>query len=83
MRYWFRGELLPLPADLLLELKVIKNELLMTQIKLDATQNKLEVKELELTNTLNALHSEKQARASLETELARMREELSRTKPQT
>jgi hypothetical protein len=83
VRYWFRGELLPLPADLLQELKVIKNQLLVARTELDAAQTKLEVTEVELGKTLTALDSERQVRASLEAEVARMREELSRTKPQS
>jgi Uma2 family endonuclease len=75
VRYWFRAELLPLPGELLQKLNV-------TQIKLDATQNKLDATQSELAKTMNVLDSERQARSSLEAELAKLREEMARTKPQ-
>ncbi|HEV3385168.1 MAG TPA: Uma2 family endonuclease [Gemmata sp.] len=75
VRYWFRGELLPLPGELLQKLNV-------TQNKLDAAQNKLDATQSELAKTMNVLDSERLVRVSLEAELARLREEMVRTKPQ-
>lgn len=52
MRYWFRGELVPLPGDLLKERDAIRQQ----------------------------LDAERQARAAVEAELAKLREELAKAK---
>ncbi len=59
VRYWFRGELLPLPADL--------------QRALDETQKRLEDAERESSQLRQQLDQERQARQALERELARLR----------
>jgi Uma2 family endonuclease len=69
VRYWFRGELLPLPGELL-------EQLTDARIKLNVVQGKL-------NTAINALDSERQARAILEAELTKLREEMARTKSQT
>jgi len=83
MRYWYRGELLPLPGDLLQELNDTKNKLNVTQTKLNVTQTKLNVTQQQLNSTASFLDSERLARASLEAELIKLREELARAKPQS
>jgi Uma2 family endonuclease len=69
VRYWFRGELIPLPGELLEEL--------------NATKNRLNAAEGQLSTITKTLDSERQVRASLEAEVARLREELARNKPQS
>jgi Uma2 family endonuclease len=83
VRYWFRGNLLPLPGDLLQKLNATESKLDATQTKLDATQTKLECIEEELTSTKNVLDTERQARTNLEAELVRLKEDLARSRPPT
>jgi hypothetical protein len=61
VRYWFRGELLPLPGDLLRQL--------------NATRDELAAAQGELTIAKTELDAERQARLALEAELARLRGE--------
>jgi Uma2 family endonuclease len=73
-RYWFRGELLPLPGDLLRQLTAVKDQLAASQEALQDAQGKLGQAE-------RRADAERQARVAVEAELARLREELARTKP--
>lgn len=75
VRYWFRGELIPLTGDLFLQLNATQNQL-------NATQNQLNTTQGELTATKDALDAERQARLTLDAELAKLREELARAKGQ-
>jgi Uma2 family endonuclease len=75
VRFWFRGELLPLPGDLLLELRALRSQLSSTKEQLIATADALKT-------TTASLESEKHARLAAEAELARLREELARSRPQ-
>jgi Uma2 family endonuclease len=68
MRYWFRGELLPLPGDLLRQINAAKTELTKTKGELTATKSELS--------------AERKAREASEAELTRMREELAKAKKQ-
>jgi Uma2 family endonuclease len=66
-RYWFRGELLPLPGDLLRQLTAVKDQLAASQQALQDAQGKL---------------TEAERRAALaEAELARLKEEMARARP--
>jgi hypothetical protein len=94
MRYWFRGELLPLPGDLLRRLNATESKLTATQVKLTATEQQLTAKAGELTaaqEKLNAeaaakaeaerqAETERAARLAAEAELARLCEELAKAK---
>jgi Uma2 family endonuclease len=64
VRYWFRGELLPLPGDLLRQLNSAREQLAAAQV--------------ELTTAQTALDAERQARLALEAEVARIKEELAK-----
>jgi Uma2 family endonuclease len=75
VRYWFRGELLPLPGDLLRALNATKTELTTTRTELTAMKTELGTAKTELT-------AERKAREEAEAELARLREELARAKGQ-
>jgi Uma2 family endonuclease len=66
MRYWYRGELLPLPADLQRALDEVRQRLAATQSRLDATQSRLDA-------TQSQFDAERQARQAVEEELARLR----------
>ncbi len=66
VRYWFRGELLPLPGDLLRQLNATRDEL-------TAAKGELTAAKTELTAAKTELDAERQARAALEAELARLR----------
>jgi len=67
VRFWFRGELLPLPADL-------QRELIRTRVQLKQTQERLEQTELDLQQA-------NQRASALEQELAQLRERLGKTQP--
>ena len=73
VRYWFRGELLPLPDELLRQLNAVQNELSTAQAELSTAQ-------VELTTTRVELTAEQAARAAVEAELARLREELAKAR---
>lgn len=67
VRYWFRGELLPLPADL--------------QRDLDLTRKRLAKAEKELASATTQLDVERLARLAAEEEVLRLRAQLDKTRP--
>jgi Uma2 family endonuclease len=69
VRYWFRGELLPLPGDLLQQLNATREELTATRT--------------ELTRAKGELDAARLARLALEVEVARLREEAAKAKGQS
>lgn len=69
VRYWFRGELLPLPGDLLRQVHSLTTRLTKTESRLNETESRLNETEQELI-------TERQARVDLENELVRLRAEL-------
>lgn len=68
VRYWFRGELLPLPGELLRQVNAARAQLNTARDELDTTRGELD--------------AERQARLTAEAELARLRLELARAKRQ-
>jgi hypothetical protein len=66
MRYWFRGELLPLPADLLRERDAALKQLDASRQQLDASRQQFD--------------AERAARLAAEAELVKLREELAKAK---
>ena len=73
MRFWFRGKLLPLPGDLLVELNAIRKSLTSTKKELTSTKKELTSTKKELTSTQaqlsvsqNAIETERKAREALE-----------------
>jgi hypothetical protein len=72
VRFWFRGELLPLPGDLLRERDETKQQLGQTQRQLGQTQQQLELERRRVDE------EQKGRQACLEEELGRLREELKR-----
>jgi Uma2 family endonuclease len=68
VRFWFRGELLPLPGDLLRQLNAVRAELTTTKTQ--------------LTTTKEELGAERKARQAAEEEIARLRDELTKAKGQ-
>jgi Uma2 family endonuclease len=89
MRYWYQGELLLLPAELLCLRDEMRQRLAQTQSRLDAaqsrldaTQNELDAKQSELGIARSRLAAqsdlarERQARVAAEQELARLRAQL-------
>jgi hypothetical protein len=69
VRFWFRGELLPLSGDLLRQLNAVRAELITTKT--------------ELSSTKTELATERKAREAAEAEVARLREELAKAKGQS
>ena len=66
VRYWFRGELLPLPGELLGQLNGVRSELVAERAARQTAERERD--------------AERQARLAAEAELARLREELARAK---
>jgi hypothetical protein len=75
VRFWFRGELLPLPGDLLKRLTDTEQQLTDTKRQLTDTKRRL-------TATEKLAEAERQARLEAEAELSRLREELARARGQ-
>ena len=80
VRFWFRGELLPLPGELLLRLDEVEESLATTQDRLEqsettlaATRGRLEQSEATIATTQADL-------ASAQDEIARLRDELRRSR---
>jgi len=87
VRYWFRGELVPLPGDLVVrlastqgELTTTRGELTTTRGELTTTRGELTTTQGELTTTQGELSSEREARRAAEEENARLRDELARAR---
>jgi Uma2 family endonuclease len=78
VRYWFRGELLPLPGDLLRQLNEIQSQLAEKLEELTAAQSHLAEKKEELTAEQAARQAAERRVAEQATELARLREELAK-----
>jgi hypothetical protein len=76
VRFWFRGELLPLPADLLRQLEQARHDLQETQRDLQETRHDLQESQRDLQETRGRLQG-------AEEEVARLRAELdaARRKP--
>ncbi len=78
VRYWFRGELLPLPGDLLRQLNTTRDELTAAQGQLTSATTALTSATTALATAKGELDAERQARAALEAELARLRGEIAK-----
>jgi Uma2 family endonuclease len=83
MRYWFRGQLLPLPGDLLRQLNAVRmqlesarTQLNAAQSKLTATQGKLTATEQQLTAKTGELTAAKTELTAAKTELTAAQEKL-------
>jgi hypothetical protein len=90
MRYWYRGDLLPLPAELegqltdartqldttRTQLDTTRTQLDTTRTQLDTTRTQLDSTRTQLDSTRTELTAERSARLALEAELARLRAEL-------
>jgi Uma2 family endonuclease len=69
VRYWFRGELLPLPADLQRDLDQTRRKLQEAEVQLEQAKTQLDAK-------TSQLDEERRARLAVEEELARLRAQL-------
>jgi Uma2 family endonuclease len=74
LRYWFRGELLPLPAELLQQVETAKKRAEQAERQREQAQKQCEQAE-------RLLDEERTTRQQLEAELALLRQELERRKP--
>jgi hypothetical protein len=89
VRYWFQGELLPLPGDLLIQLKAVEAELEQertARLAAEETLDRERTARLAAEGTVDRertarLAAEARAR-SVDEELARLREEIARLKQQ-
>ncbi|MCE9566458.1 MAG: Uma2 family endonuclease [Planctomycetes bacterium] len=81
VRFWFRGELLPLPGDLLRQLNATQTQLAAVNSELAATEAQLTAAQGQLTAEAAARVEAEQRAKALEAELAQMREQLARAKP--
>jgi Uma2 family endonuclease len=83
VRFWFRGKLLPLPAELQRELDLTQSLLKDTQNQLNVTQNQLSDTRNELIAAHEKIKAQDQAQRDVLLELAKLREQLARaTQPE-
>lgn len=80
-RFWFRGELLPLPADLLRDLDQARSELEQSRQELTRSRAELTQSRAELTRSQAELERERARAAELERELQRLRAQSGGTAP--
>jgi hypothetical protein len=73
VRYWFRGELVPLPADLLLELQEARRQLQAAIRRADDEKRRADDEKRRVDELQRQLEVERQARALAEQELAQLR----------
>jgi Uma2 family endonuclease len=78
VRYWYQGELLPLPDELQAKLDETKTLLAKAQHQLDQTQGRLDETETKLDQAKSRLEQEKKARQAAELENARLKAELAK-----
>ena len=81
VRFWFKGELLPLPADLQRDLDETRKRLRQTEGRLQQTEGRLQQTQGRLQETQGRLEQEYQARYAAEQEVARLRAELEKARP--
>jgi hypothetical protein len=81
VRYWFRGELLPLPAELLGQLQAANRRAEQAEQQREHAERQREHAEQQREQAERLLEQERADRAALEAELARLRQELQGPKP--
>lgn len=81
VRFWFRGELLPLPGDLLNSLKGTERLRRNERQERAAAEGRLEAEREARVAAERSLTDERAAKAALEAELAHLRARLFRTDP--
>jgi Uma2 family endonuclease len=82
MRYWFRGELVPLPADMLRQLEATRQEMLEAQRRADEAERRAEEAERRAEAERQARAEADQRAAAAAEELAQLRAELERLRSQ-
>jgi hypothetical protein len=73
VRFWYQGELLPLPADLLRDLEDTRRELRQATRRANALQQRAEAEAQRAEAEAQRAEAEHQARLTLEQELAQLR----------
>jgi Uma2 family endonuclease len=81
VRYWFRGELLDLPGDLLRSRDEARQQRDAAQQQRDAAQQQRDAATQQLEDAQRQLEAERQSRTALEAELARLRSQTRRGRP--
>jgi hypothetical protein len=79
VRYWFRGELLPLPGDLLRQLNAVRTQLESARAQLNLTEQHLTRTTFELTSAQGKLAATQGELAATQGELSATQGELSAT----
>jgi hypothetical protein len=72
VRFWFRGKLLPLPAELQQELNEVRQRLTQTEQRLTQAEQRLTQTEQRLTQTEQRLTQTEQQRTQAEQEITRL-----------
>jgi hypothetical protein len=80
VRYWFRGQLLPLPAELLKQVESEREGRVEAQRQAEQAQRQAEQAVLRASEAERAAEAERQARQAAEAELARLRDELAKAR---
>jgi hypothetical protein len=73
VRYWYKGKLLPLPAELQRELEDVRRQLAAEQQRADEQQHRADQLQQQLEQERQAREQERQARQALEREVAELR----------
>jgi Uma2 family endonuclease len=95
MRFWFRGELVPLPAELLSSLeserqarrhaqelvRAARHQAEVAKFHAEQAQKQAEIAQQQAEQLRQQVEAERQARLALEAELARLREQLGQQPP--
>jgi len=79
VRYWFRGELLPLPGDLLLQLNAVRTQLESARAQLNLTEQHLTRTTTELTSAQGKLSATQGELSATQGELTTAQSKLSAT----
>ncbi|WP_439627986.1 Uma2 family endonuclease [Gemmata sp.] len=80
VRYWFRGALLPLPGDLLIERDAAREQRDEARTERDEARNRLEAERRAREEAEQVAAAERQSRLAAEAELAKLRGELAKAR---
>ena len=76
VRFWFRGELLPLPGDLLRQMDQLKRQLAQAEQRASRAEQRATLAEQHVNLAQREAEAERQARLALEAEVARLKAQL-------
>jgi Uma2 family endonuclease len=78
VRFWFRGELLPLPGELVQEMDQLKHQLAQAERRAHRAEQRASQAEQRASQAERTVEAERHARLALEAEIARLKESQAR-----